>query len=396
MLRTMELGMATTDLWAVTQEDRNVRQDVSPIKNAAGEVIAVLIAEKDVTDRVKAEKEFSALARTTENLMEALMESKRGESGIPHHVTDGIVMFDAQGHCYYANPSAENLYRKLGYMGNLRGIHFSNMSLDGIGLEDVLEKKRFAPHEVRAGNLILHIKYAVLKSTKLKLTGVVMLISDVTDVRKKEEELILKSVAMGEIHHRVKNNLQTIASLLRLQSRRIDDGDARQAFSQSITRVLSMAATHEILALEGVDEVDIKTMLQRIREYILNDSLVGEKDIRVSIEGDTFMCDSDKATSIGLVVNEVVQNCLKYAFDDRDRGNISIRICKGAMYSNISIADDGIGFKLEKVRAGSLGCRIVQRIVEGKLRGRLNTDTGPSGTTVLFDFPLTDRETKTL
>ncbi|MCG8564874.1 MAG: PAS domain-containing sensor histidine kinase [Desulfobacterales bacterium] len=392
VLRTMELGLPTTDLRAVTQENKNVRQDVSPIKNKEGRVIGTLIAEKDVTASLKAEKDLSVLARTTENLMDALMSPQRSASCIPQHVTDGIVMFDAQGACTYANPVAEALYRKLGYMGNLVGIRFSSMTLDGIRLADVMEKQQLSPHEVKVGEFVLHLKYAVLKNKDLELMGIVMLISDVTDVRKKEEELILKSVAISEIHHRVKNNLQTIASLLRLQSRRIEDDSARTAFSKSITRVLSIAATHEILALEGVDDVDIKTMLKRIHESITTSGLISNRGVRISIEGDSFMIGSEAATSIALVVNEVVQNSLNYAFVGRDRGRITIQICKGTMYSNIAITDDGIGYDTEKVRQGNLGTKIVKRIVEGTLKGKLSTRTGPEGTTVCFDFPHNRKE----
>ncbi len=385
VLRTMELGLPTTDLWAVTQENRNVRQDVSPIKNHQGEVIGTLIAEKDVTASVKAQKDLSLLARSTENLMETLMGAS--QPCIPNHVTDGIVMFNPEGICTYANPVAETLYRELGYMGSLSGIQFASMTLDGIRLGDVIGEKHLASHEVKVGAFVLHIKYAVLKNKDLDLVGVVMLISDVTDVRKKEEELILKSVAISEIHHRVKNNLQTIASLLRLQSRRIEDDDARLAFSRSISRVLSIAATHEILALEGVDDVDIKTMLGRIRDSIVNNGLTNNSMVHIAVEGDSLMGDSETATSIALVVNEVVQNSLKYAFVGRSKGCITIRISKGTMYSNISIADDGVGFDTGAVRQGSLGSRIVSRIVEGTLKGKLSTETGSTGTTVCFDFP---------
>ena len=387
VLRTMELGVPTTDLRAVTQENRNVRQDVSPIKNETGKVIGALIAEKDVTATVQAEKDLNALARTTESLMETLMVSQKNSDCIPQHVTDGIVVFDAEGICTYANPVAETLYRNLGYMGSLTGIRFSSMTLDESRLADIIEKQQLASHEVTVGEYVLHIKYAVLKNKNLELIGVVMLISDVTDVRKKEEELILKSVAISEIHHRVKNNLQTIASLLRLQSRRIEDDGARMAFRRSISRVLSIAATHEILALEGVDEVDIKTMLRRIRDSIIGNGLISNGLVRITIEGDRLMIDSETATSIALVVNEVIQNSLKYAFVDRDGGLITIAIRKGTLFAHISISDDGVGFDEAEVREGSLGSKIVKRIVEGTLKGKLSTESGPEGTKVSLDFP---------
>ncbi|WP_300671335.1 histidine kinase N-terminal domain-containing protein [Desulfoluna sp.] len=388
VLRTLEVGMPTTDMWAVTQENKNVRQNVSPIKNDEGRVIGVLIAEKDVTDHVKTRNNLSVLSRTTEQLMEALMTSRAGAPSLPYHDSDGIVMFNETGVSTYVNPVAEAIFRKLGYLDKLEGIHFSNMVLDQVLYQDILEKRQLSHNEVKVGSLVLNIKYAVMQNRDFNVSGVVMLIRDETDVKAQEKELILKSVAIREIHHRVKNNLQTIASLLRLQSRRVDDASAKTAFSESISRVLSIAATHEILAQNGVDDVDLLTMLQRIKSSIVDYSMVGGKEVQVFTQGDTFMCNSDTATSIALVANEVIQNSLKHAFKGRDKGRIYVEIGKASSYGSIVITDDGVGFDVSQVREGALGTRIVNIIVKDKLHGTLTTESGEGGTKVFFDFPL--------
>ena len=388
VLRTLDVGMPTSDLWAVTQENRSVRQNVSPIKNDEGRVIGVLIAEKDVTDHVKTKNNLSVLSRTTEQLMEALLTSRHKDHNLPYHDSDGIVMFDDSGVSTYANPVAETIYRKLGYIDKLEGIHFSNMALDRVTFQDILEKKQLSHNEIKVGSLVLSIKYAVMKNRTFDVSGVVMLMRDETDVKAQEKELILKSVAIREIHHRVKNNLQTIASLLRLQSRRVDNISAKDAFSQSISRVLSIAATHEILAQNGVDDVDLLIMLQRIKNGIIDCSMGEGKEIRITIEGDTIMCNSDMATSIALVVNEVIQNSVKHAFKGRKRGRIRVEICKASTYGNIAITDDGVGFDVDQVRGGTLGTHIVQSIVKDKLFGTLTTESGAGGSKVFFDFPL--------
>ena len=394
VLRTMDVGMPTSDMWAVTQENKNVRQNVSPIKNEEGRVIGVLIAEKDVTDHVKTQTNLSVLSRTTEQLMETLLTSRHKDHNLPYHDSDGIVMFDAEGVSTYANPVAETIYRKLGYIDKLKGTHFSNMTLDQVTFQDVLEKKQLSHNEVKVGSLTLNIKYAVMKNRNFNVSGVVMLMRDETDMKAKEKELILKSVAIREIHHRVKNNLQTIASLLRLQSRRVDDVSARTAFRESISRVLSIAATHEILAQNGVDDVDLLTMLQRIKSSIVDYSMAGGKAIRIAIEGDTLMCNSDTATSIALVANEVIQNSLKHAFKGRENGAIRVEICKASTYGNIAITDDGVGFDVTQAPEGALGARIVQSIVKDKLHGTLTTESDEGGTKVFLNFPLDEATCK--
>lgn len=199
-------------------------------------------------------------------------------------------------------------------------------------------------------------------------------------------ELILKSVAISEIHHRVKNNLQTIASLLRLQSRRIEDLAVKKAFDESINRIHSIAVTHEILAQKGVDNIDIKEMLTRITDNFKLYSQDAQTEIEFNVGGDEFTVDSDMATSIAMVVNEILQNSLEYAFVDKTKGCIDIKIQRGKIYSTVSITDDGVGFDVNKVRTGSLGISIVKSIIKDKLGGIFDMASSENGTKVVFDF----------
>ena len=387
-LRTLDVGMSTMDLTARTQENKDVRQNVSPIKNDSGEVIACLIAETDVTADQKNKRKVSMLSRTTEELANALVSTRTTEDGsIPDHLTDGILIFNPQGTAVFANPVAREIYRKLGYMNPLEGMAFSNLALEDMEFEDILGKKQMSSRGVKFGNRVLNLKYAMMTGDDESASGAVMLINDETDVKATEKELILKSVAIKEIHHRVKNNLQTIASLLRLQSRRIDNESAKKAFSESISRVLSIAATHEILAQNGVDDVNLTVMLKRIMHSVIGHSLETDRGIRISIGGDPIKTNSDVATSIALVVNELIQNCVKYAFVGRESGHIRVEIHRGETYSNIAIIDDGVGFDVNQdTDAGSLGRRIVQQLVADKLGGNLTVESGENGTKVAFDF----------
>lgn len=387
-LRTLEIGMVTRDLKAITQENMTVRQNVVPIKNDSGKVIGVLIMEQDITQDVNQNRHMEILAETAEQLTETLLtfRDKDNENAIANHLNDAIVMFDGGGIATYANPVADELYRKLGYKDNIVGMNFNNLVLDGSMLDEVIKKQPFNISEVNVGKLSLQVKYAI-SHKKDKLLGLSMLIKDITEVKEKEKELILKSFAIREIHHRVKNNLQTIASLLRLQSRRLESDMVKKMFDESISRILSIAVTHEILAQNGVDDVDIKTILSRIKDNNIQYGLPPSKDIQIDVEGDSFKIDSDKATSIALVVNELLQNSLQCAFIGRNLGNIHIKIQKGIMYSSISIIDNGIGFDVNKtVRPGSLGLSIVKNIVKDKLNGTFNIESNSKGTKIVFDF----------
>lgn len=385
VIRTLQIGMPTMDMLGITQENRNVRQSVSPIKNRRGKVIGALIAEKDITESIKAEKKLSVLTQTTEQLIGRGDSLKSPAGSLPYHVTDGVLMFNDSGVCTYANPVAEKIYANLGYIEPLEGLSFANITFCGAELQDVFEKKQLNLNDIAVGAYNFNVKYTCIESRDERPSGVVMLVNDVTEMKNKEKELVLKKVAISEIHHRVKNNLQTIASLLRLQAGRVEQEQARAAFKKSINQVLSIAATHEILAEDGSDDIDIMLMLKKIRINTLQ-GLPGNKKISINLNGDSFMCNSDLATSIALVVNEVMQNSLKYAFVGRDQGRIDIEICKGKVFSNISIIDDGVGFDLKDKAQNNLGLKLVQRIVTEKLRGNMNMQSNDQGTKFLFDF----------
>ena len=149
----------------------------------------------------------------------------------------------------------------------------------------------------------------------------------------------------------------------------------------------ALPISHEILAQKGVDDVDIKTILERV---ILNAINITNdyKSIELKITGDTFDISSDLATSIALVVNELVQNSVQYAFVERDKGVVEIKIQKGIQYSSILITDDGIGYNIENARRGSLGMKIVKSIIIDKLKGCYTIESNECGTRVNFDFKM--------
>ncbi len=178
--------------------------------------------------------------------------------------------------------------RSLDILISSKTLIFSNLVLDNTKFSTLMERKNIRNKDVKVRHFILDIKYAVMDCSDENMACVVMLINDLTDFKEKEKELILKSVAISEIHHRIKNNLQTIASLLRLHSRRINDEGAKASFYESISRVLSIATTHDILAEEGVDNVDIMTMLTRIKGCFSDHMLFANGVVKFSIVGDTF------------------------------------------------------------------------------------------------------------
>ncbi len=381
VLRTLDLGIATKDLKAVTQEHINVRQTVSPIENK-GKIIGVLIVEKDITEKMNQTKHMEMLAKGYEELANTLVSLTENES-ITDHLDEAVIIFDEEGVVRFKNPIADLLYKKLGYKDNLIGMDYNNLALDDTTFTDVMSSPKSNESEVHLGKLFFKVKRVILTDKNLKL---VTMIRDITTMKEKEKELILKSVAIKEIHHRVKNNLQTIASLLRLQARRSDNQQTKDALNESMNRILSIAATHEILSQEGLDEVSIQEVITNIKNNAMRYFNVANKNIEVNVIGDNFKVSSDKATSIALVVNELLQNSMQYAFIDKPSGNIDLIIKKSKIYSTITVVDNGMGFDTNNVRKSSLGLSIVNSIVKDKLNGNINIVSDSEGTKVLFDF----------
>lgn len=383
VIRAIDIGMPGRNIKGITQEQIKVKQSVEPIRNNDNNTIGILIIEKDVTENLYNDRKIEILAEANEELTTQIAEKYEKESDITYYINEAILIFDENGILKFKNPGADLLYSKLGYNEDILGMNFSNLSVTNVSFKDIISNNCIDEFEHEVGGMCLQIKYIVQSNKALNL---VVLIRDITDMKQKEKELILKSVVIKEIHHRVKNNLQTIASLLRLQSRRIKNEEFLNAMNDSINRILSIAATHEILAKQGIDEVNIKEVVNRIRSSMVSFEKRDNVNLTISIVGDDFRVSSDKATSTALVVNELLQNSIKHGFKGRDEGEITINIEKGNMYSTISIIDNGVGFDINKVSKNSLGLMIVRSLIHDKLEGNLDIFSNAEGTKVIFDF----------
>ncbi len=383
VLRAIDIGMSGRNIKGITQEHIKVKQSVEPITNNEGNVIAILIIEEDVTEDFENDRKIEILSEVNEELTVQMAEKYEKDSNITNYVNDAILIFDEHGILKLKNSEADLLYKKLGYKDDIINMSFQNLCLTNQMFEDVVSDYNISEHDVEIADMCLQIKHIVQNNRVLKL---VVIIKDVTYIKQKEKELVLKSVAIKEIHHRVKNNLQTIASLLRLQSRRVNSEEFQIAMNESINRILSIAATHEILSREGIDKVNIKEVINGIKYNMVVFEKRDSINLNFKISGDDIMINSDSATSIALVVNEIIQNAIKHAFQGRSEGEISIVVERGDTYSTVSIIDNGIGFDVDNVSKNSLGLMIVRSLVYDKLKGNLSIYSDAEGTKVVFDF----------
>ena len=380
--RTFRLGVATKQMKAVTQENGRTIQSVEPIKNAAGSrVIGVLIREQRVDGQRQVSERLHFSEQSYEQIANALSHMVGSNNWLTECIDEALVMVDRTGVVAFRNSLARDLYRKLGYIEDPLGQLYENVRL--VGPVNDADQSGYSVIETTVGRHSLSIKRIQLESEDMAFAVV---IQDNTWKKEQEKALILKSVAIKEMHHRVKNNLQTIASLLRLQVRRSDNEETRKVLGESMNRILSIATTHELLAQGGVDQVKIGEVILNIKNNTVRYFARPHFDVNITLEGDDFEVDSDIATSVALIINELLQNSLQYAFQDRESGLIRIVVTRGELYSRIEVIDDGSGYDVENVRTDRLGLSIVQTMVKDKLRGNLSVESGPGGTHVTFDF----------
>lgn len=196
-----------------------------------------------------------------------------------------------------------------------------------------------------------------------------------------------KSAVIKEIHHRVKNNLQTIASLLRLQMRRVNSKKVENAFNESINRISSIALIHEELSRGGIDKINIKAATANIMEMVLTSMVPPGKNITGELSGSDLFQDADKASSLSLCITELIQNSVEHAFQMRKKGVIKVDISEVAGEAVITISDNGIGFGGKKSKS-SLGLEIIEMITVEKLKGTFEIHGQINGTTSVIRFPL--------
>lgn len=376
--RTFRLGISTKEMKARTQENRFTVQSVEPIKNGS-RVIGVLIREKKVEDQYLISKNLHISKLGSDGIANMLSHMGAENNWLTEYIDEGLVVVNKEGYVSFRNSAAEAIYKKIGYVKDVLGQPYTEVCIVppefGEGSGDFVE--------MNCGNSVLGIRHVYLDKEDMEFA---VIIRDYTWTKEQEKELILKSMAIKEIHHRVKNNLQTIASLLRLQMRRSSCEEVIQVLGETMNRILSIAATHEILARNGVDKIQIGEVLSNIKDNVLRYFVQPSKELKITMEADELEVDSDIATSIALVVNELLQNSLKYAFVGRDCGNVQIIEKRGDLYSSIQVIDDGCGLDEEHMREDSLGLSIVKSLVKDKLRGNLEIRSSEKGTCVSFDF----------
>ena len=318
---------------------------------------------------------------------------------------DGLLRLDADGKVVYVSPNALSAYHRLAYNGEVLGQKLSTLTRplidDPFDAAELVERIGGAVQGRASLRMEVEAKAATVLFRALPLrpmgrpSGALVLVRDVTEVRRRDRALLSKDATIREIHHRVKNNLQTVAALLRMQARRSGDPSVQQALSESVRRVASIAMVHETLSTSPDDRVDLDQIVDRLVPMI-SDVAAAETSARVRRIGTFGILGAELATPLVMVLAEVVQNALQHAFVPESPGGlVIITVDRSAKQLDIVVSDDGVGlpegFSVEN--ASGLGLQIVRTLVEAELLGSIDMGNRDDswGTSVRIIVPLRGR-----
>ncbi|MEW4353879.1 sensor histidine kinase [Streptococcus pneumoniae] len=390
VIRTLHTGAPSIGLSALSQEGVPIQQTVLPIMRE-GRVIATLILERDISPDFPTHFSLQTTELGNDEINDVCANTESEEFSLLKYMDDAVLVFDKTGILIYFNPQAAAVYRtKFAYMDSLEGMHYDNLVLGNICFKDIcketrgLQKAYSALSEVQYGSSYFRVKQYVDRDKQL----FIMMYKDISETKKLESMLLLEETAMRELNHRVKNNLQTVVSLLRLQSQRSQDKDVKKNLSDSVNRVLSISMTHELLSSQKNDEVSIEKLLEGVLTNVQR-CFSGRMDIALTYNLDsTIYLDSNRATALALVVNELLQNSYDHAFEtiEQKKPKIHLQITLKDDIIEVRVTDNGSGYDVNRSFDDHLGLMIVERFVKSKLSGKLSVRSSRRGTRTIIKF----------
>lgn len=356
-----------------------------------GGIAAILVVERNLYEELKHSESKRQLYRTAITRVVKTLIDKARISSIalpPIQPGDALLLINNRGTIMHASAVALNLARRLGMPEQLEGLEWTEAFLKGHEYRQVHTNPIFNESELVTPNLTVAVRTIQVSPSDYSVDHVKVL-HDITELKQKDRELVVKSTLVKEVHHRVKNNLQTVAGLLRLQQRRSQNPEIKAILNESITRIASIALVHEYLSQDDVGVVDLKELAGNLLSTTLQSMLDPEKRIATELVcPQPLTLPSGQATSAALVINELLQNTIKHAFTGRLEGKVTLRLNDTDSGIVLSIEDNGIGLPeaFDPQKDANLGWQIINTLVKDDLHATLSIERG-NGTCIRVVIP---------
>ena len=386
-----------------------VRQMI-PVLAPDGRRVAVVTIETNLIEHERHRRRHSQFRRALQTWQQAALRDEiPGVTELtPFGEQDGILFVDPQRRIRYLSGIATNFYRRLGYMDQLADRHLDVLETgDGELVGRTLEHGRCYREET-ASQGREWVRQAIpipaqpdrpwwqrlgRRSSSDELYGAFLLVNDVTEERRRLRELQVKSAMIQETHHRVKNNLQTIAALLRMEARRTNSSEARQVLEESMNRILSISVVHEFMANQGDTPINLREVGQRVVTHLRQMMAYPDREVRIGVSGSDIYLPAQQATVSSLIINELLQNAVEHGLAGRTRGSVMLHLSETDDRVIIEVEDDGGGLPpdFDLLHTTSMGLSIVQVLVRDDLKGEVELVSG-DGVTATVTFPKSVRE----
>jgi two-component sensor histidine kinase len=295
-------------------------------------------------------------------------------------VGDGVMVLNSDTQITFSSPNAVSTLRILGVSSSFHEVTLEEIGLDSTYVRSAIRARNIVTNEVSTDGKSVLFRFFPLFNEN-GFVGMFIMLRDVTSLRKRDRLLQSKEATIKEVHHRVKNNLQTIAALLRLQRRRMKSEEAKEALQVSESRIRAIGVVHEILAQEAADFVPFVEIIEQLVNFVTETLQSDEYDIRFQVSGDPGFLPGEVATPLSVVMNECIQNCIDHAFpankENRHVGEIDIEFIRNKETLVIVITDNGVGLpkNFNMKDAKGLGLNIVKTLVESELGGEFEMES---------------------
>jgi len=310
-------------------------------------------------------------------------------------VADGAVILDPGGRVEYASPNAVNALHRMGLYSNIEGMRLDELGIATNAVDRAFLTRSPASEEIERPDVIVALRCLPFLEAG-KVTGGVVLLRDVSDLRRRDRLLVTMDATIREVHHRVKNNLQTISSLLRLQARREPAGSGRTALREAERRIRSIALIHEILSRETGDSVDLNEIVVQLVRVAEEGVFTAGAPARFRVDGDGGVLPADVATPLGVVLTELLTNAAEHAFPEGwsqpEGPHVQVSLHNTGDELVVRVHDNGVGWPEGFDIAGtkSLGLSIARSLVVSQLNGTLET-RNDGGAISELRIPIRDR-----
>jgi two-component system, sensor histidine kinase PdtaS len=344
-----------------------IRMDAVPVR-FGDDVIAVITKEGSPATSRRPGRLEQVYLQGAERVSQMICEGNFPYEEFPAahewpRVSDGLFVLDEMGLISWASPNALSSIHQLGVKQNVLGRRIDELGLGATPVGEALGTKRMLDGELVRGDSYIRLRVLPLIEEK-SITGALVLVRDVSELRQKERMISVKDATIREIHHRVKNNLQTIASLLRLQGRRASSEETKLVLQESVMRVGSIALVHETLSEQPQEVAEFGDVASRICRMVADGLVSPDASIEIKMSGRTGPLGADLATPLAVSVTELIQNSIEHAFPETRSGTIGVELAREEATIAVVVWDDGIGLQSDPTKSTRLGLQIVRSLVD--------------------------------